>query len=125
MSNFYVSAKNLCCMYFHFSNKRSVDFEDLMQYRSHLGGGLQKELNDNVKIDVSNYHFYQMCSDYNNLFDMNDDAIFVKNGVPQDEIKSQLGYMSLALMIPCTKISQEYFDKIAQRGIKDSKINAL
>lgn len=115
MSKFYVSAKNLCCMYFHFSNKRSADFDDLMQYRSHLGGGLRKELGVDVTMDVSDYHFKQMCYDYDDLFDMTEDKIIMKKNVPHDEMKSQLGYMSLALIVPCTKISQDYFAHIHSR----------
>lgn len=108
-----INTKNLCCLYFCYSTKRSLTLDELNKFLQHLHSGLVKELAENVNIICSTYYLSQMCYDYDNLFEINNEKIVVKHNVPKEEIKSQLGYMPTNLLVASCKVAKNYFNNLA------------
>ncbi len=109
-----INTKNLCCLYFCYSTTRSLTLDELAKFQQHLYNGLTKELSQNVNIIFSNYYLSQMCYDYDNLFEIKNEKLVVKNHVPKQEIKSQLGYIPTNLLVASCKVAKKYFNNATE-----------
>lgn len=107
-----IGTKNFCALYFSFSEKRHVDLDQLYDFYKHLSSRLrQKESGKSVNILYSSYYLSQVCYDYDNLFEMDDEQLSLKKNVSIKDIQDQLGYMSINTLVTCVEITKEYFDR--------------
>ena len=112
MKYYEMTAKNICCLYFLGAKKRHASLESLYEFGSNLAKNLRSELKDtSINFLYSNYYLNQMCYDYDNLFEIDEEQLSLKRGISQSELHSQLGWMKLDVLLPCIEITNDYFGK--------------
>lgn len=104
-----MNTKNFCAIYFTCAQKRHAEFRKLGEFHEFLSAELYKQEGKRVNILFSNYYLSQVCYDYDDLFEMDDEQLNLKKDVSLNEVESQLGWMNYDLLVSSLKVGKSYF----------------
>ena len=108
-----MNTKNFCAIYFTCAQKRHAELRDLSEFYEFLSGQLYKQEGKRVNILFSSYYLSQVCYDYDDLFEMDDEQLSLKKDVSLNEVESQLGWMNYDLLVSSLKVGKSYFKQIS------------
>lgn len=106
-----LNTKNFCAIYFTCAQKRHVELDELYEFYRFFSKNLRKETRKSVNILCSNYYLSQVCYDYDDLFEMDEEQFSLKKDVSLCEVEKQLGWMDLDLLVSSMQVAKSYFDK--------------
>lgn len=116
--NYYeLNTKNFCALYFTFSQKRHVPFEELGRFYSHLKTGFFEKDKKDVNILFSSYYLSQVCYDYDDLFEMDDQQLSLKKEVTFDKIEKELAWLPFDIFQSSLEISKDFFDNFVCQNL--------